>query len=477
MKIKRIIFCALGLWMLIGSMLALCACSHSHTLASHAAKSATCKQNGSIAYWSCSDCGKNYADALAQKEIALSETVIPAAHTGGTEIRGEKAPTETEAGCTGDTHCSACGERLASGATYRSLVRLFVNGEAYETLYQVDTQTYTLPVFPISVGMHAAWYDAEGNAYTDAFSKGIRALPPTVSLYYRTYKMGYTPIFTAEQLRDISMSGSYYLVCDIDLGGEEWRPLGTEGNPFVGHFDGGGHTVSDFQITGAADHAGLFGYNEGTVERLGVRGFVIDPSHTEGYAGGLAGYNGGRIEGCYAEGTVKNSHLAGGLVGYNEMGVIKNCYAAGTVEKSHCAGGLVGTSGGRIENCYATARVDAYSAEAGYVSAAGGLVGTNGGEIKGCYATGDVSSAAGSRSVYAGGLVGKQSGNGIEDCYRYSGQCFAVTKNGTVIYEATNAEGEGKDIQTLQSASFLKETLGWSEAVWHLANGAHPALK
>lgn len=463
--------------MLALGTLALSACSHSHTLVSHAAKNATCKQNGSIAYWSCSDCGKIYTDALARNEIPLSETVILSAHTGGTEIRNEKAPTETEAGCTGDTHCSGCGERIASGVTYRSLVTLVVNGEVHQTLYQVDTQTYTLPVFPISVGMHAAWYDAEGNAYTDAFSGGIRTLPPTVSLYYRTYKMGYTPIFTAEQLRGISMSGSYYLVCDIDLDGADWRPLGTENAPFVGHFDGGGHTVSDFKITGAVDHAGLFGYSEGTVERLGALDFVIDPNNDEGYAGGLVGYNGGRIEGCYAMGTVSRSHCAGGLVGYNAQGEIQSCYAAGTVEKSHCAGGLVGTNGGRIEDCYATARVAAYSAQADYVSAAGGLVGTNGGEIKGCYAVGDVSSAAGSRSVYAGGLVGKSSGSGIEGCYRYGGQCFSVTKNGAVTYEATNAEGEEKDIETLQSAAFLEQTLGWSEAVWHLADGVHPTLK
>ncbi len=477
MRIKRIAFCALGLFVLIGSMLALSACSHSHTPEKHEAKSATCKQDGSIAYWSCSDCGKIFADAGLQKEIALSETVIKAAHTGGTEIRNEKAPTETEAGCTGDTHCSGCGERLASGETYHSLVTLFVNGEVYQTLYQADKESYTLPIFPISVGMHAAWYDAEGNAYTDAFSKGIRTLPPVVSLYYQTYRMGYTPIFTAEQLRGISMNGSYYLACDLDLGGMEWRPLGTESTPFVGHFDGGGHTVSDLRITGALDHAGLFGYNEGTVEHLFALDFVIDPNNDEGYAGGLVGYNGGRIEACYADGTVKNAHLAGGLVGYNAEGTIKNCFARGEVSQSHCAGGLVGTNGGSIENCYAAASVSASSTQAAYVSAAGGLVGTNGGEILGCFAVGAVRSSASSRSVYAGGLVGKNSGNGVSRCYRPEGQDIRVTQNGAQSGEATNTIGEAMSSETLRSAAFAEETLGWSAEIWQLSDGEYPVLK
>ena len=40
------------------------------------------------------------------------------------------------------------------------------------------------------------------------------------------------------------MKGAFLLVSDLDLGGKEWTPIGTDGNPFWGGFDGGGHTIT-----------------------------------------------------------------------------------------------------------------------------------------------------------------------------------------------------------------------------------------
>ena len=87
----------------------------SHNLTHHEAKTATCTADGNIEYWSCSACSKNYSDANATTEA--SNIVIEAAHTGGTEIRNSKSPSETEEGYTGDTYCLGCDEKIATGET------------------------------------------------------------------------------------------------------------------------------------------------------------------------------------------------------------------------------------------------------------------------------------------------------------------------------------------------------------------------
>ncbi len=94
---------------------------HTHALTKTNATLATCTENGNIEYWSCSSCGKYYADQNGETEITISDTIIAASHTGGTEIRNSKAPSESEEGYTGDTYCLGCGEKIATGETIDKL--------------------------------------------------------------------------------------------------------------------------------------------------------------------------------------------------------------------------------------------------------------------------------------------------------------------------------------------------------------------
>ena len=50
--------------------------SHKHTLSKNSAKSASCMKEGNIAYWTCSDCDKVFADSKGEEEITLEETVV-----------------------------------------------------------------------------------------------------------------------------------------------------------------------------------------------------------------------------------------------------------------------------------------------------------------------------------------------------------------------------------------------------------------
>ena len=54
--------------------------AHEHAMVHHDLTEAPCTENGNIEYWSCSGCGKNFADENGNEEIA---TVVIAA-TGHT---------------------------------------------------------------------------------------------------------------------------------------------------------------------------------------------------------------------------------------------------------------------------------------------------------------------------------------------------------------------------------------------------------
>lgn len=49
-----------------------------HTLVAHAAKDATCTEEGNRAYWECTDCGKLFSDKDGNSETTLSAVTIAA---------------------------------------------------------------------------------------------------------------------------------------------------------------------------------------------------------------------------------------------------------------------------------------------------------------------------------------------------------------------------------------------------------------
>jgi len=94
---------------------------HTHSLSTVSATAPTCKVNGNIAYYVCGGCNKIFSDSAATVEITVDDTVVKAGHSGETEIRNAKDPTEDEMGYTGDTHCKACGDKLSEGEAIEKL--------------------------------------------------------------------------------------------------------------------------------------------------------------------------------------------------------------------------------------------------------------------------------------------------------------------------------------------------------------------
>ena len=90
--------------------------THAHDLTHVNAVAATCRKEGNVEYWSCSKCGKNYADADATQELTSIITAMDANnHEGGTELKDAVEATCEHTGYTGDTYCKGCNAKLSSG--------------------------------------------------------------------------------------------------------------------------------------------------------------------------------------------------------------------------------------------------------------------------------------------------------------------------------------------------------------------------
>lgn len=237
----------------------------------------------------------------------------------------------------------------------------------------------------------------------------------------------------------------FRLTADVDLGGREWLPIG---GCFSGHFDGNGHTVSNFKLTNETKAAqvkinsnltvfaniGLFGLvYEGSVSNLTVSGCTVEMSEKSNNYGCLAGglYNAALTDCRVAESSVKVSKErgdtnVGGMVGISEGSNIKNCEATAVInayrdqeasesEGMH-VGGLVGmyrsnqkefpTDYAIIENCKSGSTISVCNnAGSMYVGGVAGYAY----EVKGSSFEGTIAASSYTGSIgydYVGGIAG-----------------------------------------------------------------------
>ncbi len=225
---------------------------------------------------------------------------------------------------------------------------------------------------------------------------------------------------TLEKFRDYvndgSGAGEYFkLTANIDMSetynstsGKSWTPIGADGTPFKGTFDGHGNTVKGVYFKQASydgnetNYIGLFGLigEEGAVKNLGV----IDPSVTGSdmhYIGGVCGENCGTIENCSTTGTTGTlgssfCYTIGGICG-NNKGLIKNCYNTFNSFEGYVIGGICGYNYGTITSCYNTGTISGND----YI---GGICGGNNSNVtitSCCYLDTSADSSAGGTSKTA----------------------------------------------------------------------------
>lgn len=245
-------------------------------------------------------------------------------------------------------------------------------------------------------------------------------------------------IYTAQELEKIQEvtgtgSGEYKdavfeLMNDINLEGEDWKPIGTALDPFTGKFDGNGHKISGLAVNGdASDDQGLFGVNAGIIQNLTVEGSVTG----ENNVGGIAGTNtsAGIIRDCISNAEVTGQDNVGGIVGKNEGSVIRcSTKTDGKAEsgsgeadkgsvtgKGNNTGGIAGNNEGTIKDSTNNADVTGGSST-------GGVAGNNGtaGTVNNGGNNGNVSTSGGD-SGSTGALVGKNdntAGDSVSGAYK-----------------------------------------------------------
>ncbi len=241
------------------------------------------------------------------------------------------------------------------------------------------------------------------------------------------------------------LSAYYFLDADLDLEGEEIKPIGAvidrnNNGGFSGIFYGGGHTVKNFTMGAEYPTVGLFGYNRGIVYDLHIKDvhYDIDCEDTNYFIGGIAGMNMGEILLCSFDGefTISTSSasssvflggISGGIQSVSEdyAASIEYCEVKADItsigsESLFAAGGIVGASMGSAESASAYITNCTYSGDiTENIMFAGGIAGRLGtySAIANCYTAGEididntgtgVGSDSSSLKQYgsAGGLIG-----------------------------------------------------------------------
>ncbi|MDR2883847.1 MAG: InlB B-repeat-containing protein [Deferribacteraceae bacterium] len=288
----------------------------------------------------------------------------------------------------------------------------FINGSEIVTAIVNDEGSTVAPADPISANIQESFFGWNSSLDGEvAFTPDLKYY--TDQHFYAIWdgdgaSTTYPKIVsTMDELQNIALDKHYRLIDNITLTAA-WTPIGSI-DPFIGTFDGRGHTVSGLSIRSNATTLGLFGILGSASTASKVFDLKIGDADLSGGGslGILAGYVvNGEIERCEVSGTISGvadiSSDVGGVVGKIDSGFIRDTLSAATVSTlSNVArtGGVTGYArgGSVIESCTSTGNVSG-------IDVVGGLVGlAEGALIKGGSATGTISCSG----MSCGGLVGQ----------------------------------------------------------------------
>lgn len=263
------------------------------------------------------------------------------------------------------------------------------------------------------IGRKLSFFGGEAYIYRLTLSPGSCTATPDANFTAPGWQTGETgvpiPIYTRANLEAIAsnLGGNYILMNDIDLSGNNWKPLGyTYDAPFTGTLNGNGHKITGMKaVVGSKDVlTGFFNViNGGVVYNLHFSNCTVT-----GFGGGTTGtlaaeLSNGYIFNCsVTNSSVINGDFCGGmigLIGLSEKAVVAHCRVSNSsVQGSEInyyskidVGGLAGYMGlySRMIACYTDGCTVATNvlSKPGDASV-GGLVGViQGGTVFGCYAT------------------------------------------------------------------------------------------
>ena len=208
---------------------------------------------------------------------------------------------------------------------------------------------------------------------------------------------------------------------------------------FGGYFDGAGHKLSQYTLSGDVSNYAMFStlQETGVITNLSVVGRIL-PSGDQSTVGGIVANNYGLINNCQFNGMVSADSYAGGIVAINQLtGQVQGCTSQGFITGMHFIGGIAGENRGYISECKNDALINTTQAEAQIdiintisdvvsfvkqlnrnpmnsknvdvsITDIGGIAGQSVGVIQNCYNSGSVGVAHMGYNI--GGIAGRQSG-------------------------------------------------------------------
>ncbi len=215
------------------------------------------------------------------------------------------------------------------------------------------------------------------------------------------------------------------LTADIALSGTWENPIGIDGAPFSGTFDGQGHTISGFDGVSAGKF-GLFGFiSNAEVKNFSIQGKLeanAKSDDTAAHGTGAIGWSASsRVSNVHSAlnitVTESNVHHVGGVIGSSQYhNRITGCTFSGTLTETagnnDCFAGVTG---------YMAEDTVLYCANYGTINyvlpncSAGGIAGylnNQGGMIIGCLNLGQLNlTAEDATPTYGGAIVGNQNNN------------------------------------------------------------------
>ena len=221
---------------------------------------------------------------------------------------------------------------------------------------------------------------------------------------------------------------------------------------------------SELTVRGGSKVGGIAGINRGTLG--GVSGSCLTSQAAEvraesGLAGGIAGaQEGAAARLCFAKNlgrVTANTGAAGGIVGISSAGsTVENCYGDGSVASSDgYAGGIAGENLGRIQNCAVGSGGAAVTLTTRSRTAAGAVCAVNhkGGTVSGAE-IGDRVTISGS-AFLLGALVGDNSGT-VADAEVVQQPEYDVSASALQVGGAVGINRPGGTVRSVRVTSDFK---------------------
>ena len=203
-------------------------------------------------------------------------------------------------------------------------------------------------------------------------------------------------------------------VTDVIVTGNDSYTGGVVGQ----NLSGGIIEASDIRgtVNGVKYTGGIAGYNEGEIKNNAID---ITVKCDNLYVGGIVGYNAGKVQdSVLTVNIIGNSTYVGGVAGKNLAGgIIEGTDIKGTVKGLKYAGGVVGYNEGKINDSEVDITIN--NSE-GY---SGGIAGYNSGTIKG----GSLKVSITCNNIGLGGVVGNNGSAGIIDTITVTGNVNAFS--------------------------------------------------